>query len=160
MRIQSATQQNRTQQPVQLKSYTRGARVTHVRHQVFSIRLLPEDLRTDDGARIGEIRIDNFREQFACYPAIEGSSVDGIEFEWLRQLALLCAGHPAVALVHDPRFAWVFYRVGADCFIQQCFARDGNFESHIQARVTAASDGQVVSEWKCAIQDIHEGIDA
>jgi hypothetical protein len=83
---------------------------------MFSVRVLPGL----EGK--GEITIGDFTERFGCAP----SEREGLERRWQSELRRLVAGASAVALVHDPRFAWVIYRDGESCFIRQVFAADGD----------------------------------
>src|SRR4051812_11278147 len=104
---------------------------------MFSVRVLPRS----EGK--GEIIIGDFTERFDC-GALQTEELDR---RWQSELRRLVAGAPAVALVHDPRFAWVVYRDGESCFVRQVFARDGDFSAHLSARVTRTSDGAKISEW-------------
>jgi hypothetical protein len=104
--------------------------------------LLPPTELGPDGQRLGEIVAGDFRETFDCHD----SDYAGLEGRWRERLAALVDGEPAVALRHDPRFAWIVYRDGADCFVQQRFRPNGDFGS-IPPRVTTTSDGRPISEW-------------
>jgi hypothetical protein len=64
-------------------------------------------------------------------------------------------GKPAVALVHDPRSAWVIYRENDLCFVQQKLSLDGRF-SDLQPRETTTEDGEEISEWPTTIEAIRQ----
>ncbi len=123
------------------------------KHLMFSIRLLPEDQVTDDGARIGEIVIDAFRERFACHQV--DVPMERMESSWRRALQRLVdgEGEGAVALVHDPRFAWIVYRMDSQCAIQQKFSCTGEF-GRIPPRRTQTESGENISEWRLDIGSI------
>jgi hypothetical protein len=119
---------------------------------MFDIRILPSSERGPDGQRLGSITVGNFTERFACYD-INGVLVDDLPTVWKRRLYSLTLGAPAIALVHDPRFAWIVYREGNQCFVQQRFAPDGDFGA-IPARKTVTEDGVRISEWSIGLQAI------
>ena len=120
---------------------------------MFAIRMLPESQSGPDGEPLGEITIGDFTERFACYPA------DSREARWREQLQALVDGNPLALLVHDPRFAWVVYREGDICFVQQQFSRDGTFND-LGPRTTVTEDGDPVSEWKTSVADIRRYLQA
>jgi hypothetical protein len=120
---------------------------------MFSIRVLPPSESDVDGQRLGEIIIGEFSERFICCP-IE-RTVDEMEGFWRTQLEQLLLGEPAVALVHDPRFAWVIYREGERCYVRQRLAVGGNFQT-IGPRHTTTKDGYPISEWATDISAIRE----
>ncbi len=68
-----------------------------------------------------------------------------MEARWREQLRELIGGAPVVPLVHDPRFAWVFYREGEKCYVQQKFSPDGEFWD-LLPRCIKTEDGWRVSE--------------
>ncbi len=118
---------------------------------MFSIRRIAE--RGPEGEQLGEITIGDFTEKFACAPP------PSEELGWKMQLQALLRGEPAVALVHDPRFAWVVYREGNRCFIQQRFFADSDFHNLLPRR-TETEDGHKISEWSTTIEDIRSYVQA
>lgn len=118
----------------------------------FSIHVLPPTQLSPDGQRLGQITVGEFTEQFACHSTT--STVDQMETTWQSQLRALVAGKPAV-LMHAPRFAWVIYRDGDDCFIQQIFSLDGTFRNIFPRRVLN-DDGHEISEWPTTVADISD----
>jgi hypothetical protein len=114
---------------------------------MFAIRMLPDSQSEPDGPPLGQITIGDFTERFACFAA------DSRELKWKEQLQRLVDGQPVALLVHDPRFAWVIYRAGDTCFVQQQFSRDGTFRD-LSARTSATDDGQPVSEWRTSVAAI------
>ena len=125
---------------------------------MFSIRALPTIEGDIDGQRLGEISINEFTEQFACYPI--GTTVDDLDRVWRDELRKLVGGAAAVALVHDPRFAWIIYRDGQNCFVQQVFSPDGDFHKHLVSRTTVTEDGHGVSEWSIDVSAIAQFLGA
>ncbi len=119
---------------------------------MFSIRVLPPEKSDIDGVRLGEITVGDFTEQFACYPVLE--AVDRLDNLWRAELHKLIAGAASVALVHDPRFAWIIYREGERCFVQQVLSLDGDFGRHLATRITTTEEGNTVSEWRTEISTI------
>jgi len=118
---------------------------------MFAIQLLPPSVRGGDGERLGRITVGRFTELFGCYPA-RGQSFRSMAARWRTQLRRLVAGQePAVALVTGGA-AWIVYRVGKRCFIQQTYfitraSREiGRRETH--------SDGQRISEWRTTVEEI------
>ena len=107
---------------------------------MFAIRVLPAHERGPEGETLGEITVGSFTERFAC---VVGPTT---ETEWRAELQALVDGNSIATLVHDPRFAWVIYRRGDLCFVQQCFVADGNFRE-MPSRVTVTDEGEAVSEW-------------
>jgi len=124
---------------------------------MFAIRVLPQSQADSDGQRLGEITIGDFREQFACNPVV--GAIEEMGAQWRQQLIRLFQGEPAVALVRDPRFAWIIYREGDQCFLQEKLSIDGNFRN-IDPRRTLTEDGHSVSEWTTTALAIREFIDA
>src|SRR5688572_18464438 len=112
---------------------------------MFRIRLVPE--LGPDGERLGEITVGSFTERFSVYAEASATS------KWKQELQALLAGAPVVALVHDPRFAWVIYREGDSCFIQQRMSLDGTFDNLLPRR-RASDDGAKVSEWRTSVEEI------
>ena len=119
---------------------------------MFAIRILPSSQRGPDGERLGEIRIGTFAERFAC-SGVEPA--EELEAKWRSQLRLLLQGESKVALVHDPRFAWIVYRIGNDCHVQQHLYVEGTFES-LPNRCTVNEDGERISEWKTNTAEIEQ----
>jgi hypothetical protein len=117
---------------------------------MFSVRVLLEFKGR------AEITIGDFTEQFAC-DVSQGGKLDCL---WRSELHKLVGGAPAIVLVHDPRFAWVLYRIGDACFGQQVFARDGDFREHLATRVTVTEDGEPISEWRVHLSEIEEFLHA
>ena len=117
----------------------------------FDIRLLPSTQLGDEGERLGQITIGDFHERFACYPV--NDSIESMPAQWKLELLKLLGGTAAIALVHDPRFAWVLYRVEEECFIQQHFFADGAF-SKLTVRQTITDEGQRISEWQVPLSSI------
>lgn len=113
---------------------------------MFSVRVLPESKGR------AEITIGDFTEQFAC-DVSQGGKLDRL---WRSELHKLVGGAPAIVLVHDPRFAWVLYRIGDACFVQQVFARDGDFRAHLATRVTVTEDGEPISEWPVHLSELEK----
>ncbi|MBX3397976.1 MAG: hypothetical protein KF873_04475 [Gemmataceae bacterium] len=121
---------------------------------MFAIRLLPETQRGSDGERLGEIVVDDFRETFSCH--LENYAE--LEYEWGKRLRALLEGEPAIALRHDPRFAWIVFREGSDCFVQQRLSIGGDF-APLLPRVTVYEENDAVSEWKTSIHAIRGFLD-
>jgi hypothetical protein len=125
---------------------------------MFSIGLLPPSQSGPDGARLGEIVIGRFNERFCVHPI--GGAVQDVESRWRAELRKLVAGASSVALVFDPRFAWVIYREESTCFVQEVLALNGDFSSHLGARHTLTEDGNRVSEWVTDLSSIERFIGA
>jgi len=126
---------------------------------MFAIRLLPPSELGGDGERLGQITVGRFSERFACYP-IGDNSVRSMPARWRKELRRLVEGEEqAVALVYDPRFAWIIYRVGRRCCIQQKFSLNENF-TDISPRRTHTDDGQLISEWYTTLAEITYYIEA
>src|SRR5437879_5043965 len=122
---------------------------------MFAIRLLPPTRVDLDGQRLGEIVVGDFRETFACH----SDDFAGLEDGWRKRLRALVKGEPAVVLRHDPRFAWIVYREGADCYVQQRLSVDGSFADVIP-RVTTTEDGDAVSEWVTTLAAVRRFLSA
>src|SRR3546814_12582527 len=116
---------------------------------MFAIRLLPETERGPSGERLGEIAIGTFRERFACSSA-RGSLVH-LESEWHNALHALVAGSAVAVLQHDPRFAWIVYREGKECHVQQKLSLDGKF-ADVLPRETVSPEGDRISEWDTTVR--------
>jgi hypothetical protein len=73
--------------------------------------------------------------------------------QWRAQLRHLVAGEqPAVALVTGGA-AWIVYRAGKRCYIQQrYFIMRASRE--IGRRKTHSEDGQRISEWSTTVEEI------
>jgi hypothetical protein len=122
---------------------------------MFAIQLLPLTRVGLDGQRLGEIVVGDFRETFACHSADFGE----LEHGWRELLRALVEGEPAVVLRHDPRFAWIVYREGADCYVQQRLSVDGTF-ADILPGVTTSEDGHAVSEWATSLDAVRQFLNA
>jgi hypothetical protein len=120
---------------------------------MFAIQLLPPSESDPEQGRFGMIIIGDCSERFACYAMDIG--FDDIENVWRSQLQKLIGGEIAVALVYDPRFAWIIYREGSSCFVQQKLSLDGSF-SKIARRQIIDEDGQRISEWTTTISAINQ----
>ena len=118
---------------------------------MFDIRLLPATQLGPDGQRLGVISVGDFTEYFACHR--HAVPVDEFEGLWRHELSKLIGGEPAVALVHDPHFAWVVYRVGQRCFVQQILSPTGSF-SNLGPRNTHTEEGDRISEWTIDLAEI------
>lgn len=118
---------------------------------MFSIHKLPSTVRGPGGEEQGEITVGDFVERFA-YVASTAS-------EWKAELQRLIDGALVVALVHDPRFAWVVYREGDRCFVQQRFSLDGQFLD-LLPRETVTEDGDPISEWVTTLEEIRHFVHA
>jgi hypothetical protein len=124
---------------------------------MFAIRLLPESERGPSGERLGEITLGTFHERFACSSA--KASIIPLESQWRDALQALIGGSPVVALQHDSRFAWVVYREGKDCYVQQKLSLHGNFDD-LLPRETVSSDGDRISEWRTTLAAIERFVGA
>jgi hypothetical protein len=118
---------------------------------MFEIRVLPPSQLGPDGQRLGTITIGNFTETFPCYCG-EGS-ISEMESRWIDELRKLLADKSAVALIHDPRFAWIMYREDNSCYVQQRLATNGEFFP-IAPRRTHNEDGDRISEWTTYVVEI------
>jgi hypothetical protein len=124
---------------------------------MFDIRVLPTSQRGPDGERLGRITIGDFTERFACHDA--AVPVDGFTSVWRDELRSLVQGRNAVALVHDPRFCWVVYRDGEQCFVQQLLMIDGCVDP-FPPRQTVSDTGERISEWPISLHAIAEFLSA
>ncbi|MBA4190130.1 MAG: hypothetical protein C0467_19270 [Planctomycetaceae bacterium] len=122
---------------------------------MFAIRLLSPTQVSHDGEQLAEIVAGDFRETFACH----SDDFTGLEQHWREQLRALVEGEPVVILRHDPRFAWVAYGEGAECYIQQRLSLDGSFVN-LLPRVTTNEEGEQVSEWTTNMAAIRQFLDA
>lgn len=121
---------------------------------MFSIGLLSEkEVSPHDGARLGQITIGDFTERFACY---HSGPIEELDVLWREQLNNLLSNERSVALAHDQRFAWIFYRENQQCFIQQCMSLEGDFGEHLANRVIRGEDGESISEWETSVDAISE----
>jgi hypothetical protein len=119
---------------------------------VFAIQLLPPSVRGGDGERLGRITIGRFTELFGCYPP-RGQSLRSMAAQWRAQLWRLVAGQqPAVALVTGGA-AWIVYRVGKRCYIQQRYFIT-RASREIGRRETHSEDGQRISEWSTTVDEV------
>lgn len=119
---------------------------------MFAIRILPPSERGPEDERLGEITIGAFTERFPC-AAI--TSAEELEADWRCELHSLLSGEPQIAMVHDPRFAWIVYRVGNECYVQQHFSMAESF-IHLPDRCTVNEDGERISEWNTSIAEIEK----
>ncbi|XZG69526.1 hypothetical protein ACTSKR_12820 [Chitinibacteraceae bacterium HSL-7] len=119
---------------------------------MFSIRLLPPSERSPDVPRMGEIVIGEFIERFTVCP-LDGN-FDALEASWQAELHKLLNGAASVALVFDPRFAWVVYREGSTCFVQEVLALRGDFSEHLSVRHTVTEEGGRISEWVTDVSSV------
>lgn len=117
---------------------------------MFAIRLLSTQVGSY-GERLGEIVVGDFREVFACH----SDDFVGLENLWRERLQALIEGERTVILRHDPRFAWIAYREGTDCYIQQWLSIDGSFANR-QLRETTTEDGDQISEWTTSMASIQQ----
>ena len=119
---------------------------------MFAIRLLPPSTRGGDNERLGQITIGRFTEIFGCYPA-RGQSVRSMASRWQAQLRRLVGGdEPAVAL-DTGGAAWILYRVGKRCFIQQRYFLP-RVSREIGPRRTHTDEGQRISEWSTTVAEV------
>jgi hypothetical protein len=116
---------------------------------MFAIRILPEEEQSLEGRVLGEIAVDNFVERFVY------TGPDSPESAWKSQLQSLLDGQPVVALIHDPRFAWVVYREENLCFVQQHLSPDGRFNDLLPRQITT-EEGERISEWPITIEAIRQ----
>ena len=119
---------------------------------MFAIRLLPPSTLGGDGERLGQITIGRFTERFGCYPA-RGQSARSMAAQWRAQLRRLVAGQqPAVAL-DTGGAAWIVYRAGNRCYIQQRYfiTREAR---EIGRRETHGEDGARISEWSTTVDGV------
>ena len=123
---------------------------------MFGIRLLPPDWLGTDGERLGEIVVGDFREGFACHLA---GAVPNLEASWRAELTGLARGEPVAVLRHDPRFAWIVYREGGECFVQQRLSLDGTF-ADLLPRAVATEEGDAVSTWETSVTAVQRFLDA
>ena len=123
---------------------------------MFYIRVLPEHEKSPTDERLGQICIGDFSEKFVCSLA----PVEKLESNWANQLRSLIEGTYSVALVHDPRFAWIVYRENRKCFVQQVLSLTGEFKEYLDHRVTKTEDGEQISEWSTTIEEISEFLGA
>ena len=117
---------------------------------VFEIKVLPPSELGPDGQRLGRITIGDFTERFSCYCK---ESLTQLEAQWRDELRKLIQGKSAIALIHDPRFAWIIYREGNSCFVQQRLAINGEFYP-LEPRRTSTEDGDRTSEWTINMVEI------
>lgn len=120
---------------------------------MFAIRLLPTSECGPTGERMGEITVGDFTERFVCLDQ------DLIEVVWKSQLQDLLNEKLAIALVFDPRAAWIVYRQGDLCFVQQQVSLDGQFNK-LMPRETKSDDGVQVSEWSTTTMAIRQFLQA
>lgn len=124
---------------------------------MFDIHIIRESDQAADRQRFGRITVGDFSEKFACHDV--DVAVDAFPAVWKARLASLLNGEQAVALVHDPRFAWIVYRVSDICYIQQRLAINGCFKQ-IPSRQTVSEDGERISEWPVPLNAVAQFVNA
>jgi hypothetical protein len=124
---------------------------------MFDIRVLPASQLGPDGQRLGEITIGDFIEQFVCHR--HSIPVDEFEVLWRHELRRLISGERAVALIYDPRFAWIVYRIGMRCFVQEKLSLSGEF-TDLEPRQTHSEVGEPISEWDTTLAEIRRYVGA
>lgn len=124
---------------------------------MFAIRLLPPDCQGTDGERLGEIVVGDFQERFSCYPV--GGAFGNFEANWRAELVALAHGGPVALLRHDPRLAWLVYREGDECLVQQRLSTNGEFTGLLPRTVTT-DDGDELSTWATTVAAIRQFLDA
>jgi hypothetical protein len=129
----------------------------NVRLPVFSIRVVPSSEPPAFSRHLGQIVIGDFSETFAI--GFPSSVVCQLEARWKAELRRLVEGAPAVMLIHDPRLAWVIWREGDHCYVQQVLSADGTF-SDTEKRETLSEDGHRISEWTIAISEMSRFVEA
>lgn len=115
---------------------------------IFAIRLLNDGERDPHGARMGQIEVGSFTERFSCYPC----SIPISEFEtsWRSELKGLLTDSRSAVLQYEPKFAWMVYREGEECFLREVLAMDGDFSLHSE-RSPQTEEEPPVSEWKTTV---------
>lgn len=124
-------------------------------NEMFEIRLLDHE-REAAGQHLGVIIAGDLTEHFSCC-TVDGN-VDELPQLWLAVLKSLLNGANSIALVHDPRFAWIVYREGEECFVQQRLSLEGDFQN-IPPRKTQNEDGDAISEWTVKLSEIKQFVD-
>jgi hypothetical protein len=118
---------------------------------MFAIRLLPPSTRGRDGERLGQITIGRFTELFGCYPSRD-QSVRSMAAQWRAQVRHLVSGQqPAVAL-DTGGAAWIVYRVGKRCYVQQRYFLP-RVSREIGPRRTH-TNGRRISEWSTTVAEV------
>lgn len=83
-----------------------------------------------------------------------------IPSSWRKELRRLVEGEErGVALISDPRFAWIFYRIGRRCWVQEKFSLNGDF-TDISPRQTHTDEGQLIREWNTILAQIMHSTEA
>src|SRR4051812_28097022 len=118
---------------------------------MFAIRLLPPSTRSGDGERLGQITIGRFTELFGCYPP-RGQSVRSMASRWRAQLRRLVGGDESAVALDTGGAAWIIYRVGKRCYIQQRYFLS-RASREIGPRHTH-TDGRRISEWITTIAEV------
>jgi hypothetical protein len=128
---------------------------------MFRIELKPVFDRSTDGARMGQISIGDFTEEFSVIWTDTMPAAP--EKHWRKALENLIGGTEAVALLASPNRAWIAYRVGNDVFVQDQLIGAQEWPGSIDAlgqltnapvRKTISEDGQKISEWRTSIHEI------
>ena len=100
---------------------------------------------------MGEIVVGGWCETFVC----TDPDLDGLESRWREALSALLGSASVAVLPHDAQFAWVIYREGTDCFVQQRLSLTGDFEN-LSPRVVVTEDGEPVSEWVTSLAAVRQ----
>jgi len=118
---------------------------------MFAIHLLPPSTRGGDGERLGQITIGRFTELFGCYPS-HGQSIRSMASRWRTQLRRLVGCDESAVALDTGGAAWIIYRVGKRCYIQQRYFLS-RASREIGPRHTHA-DGQRISEWSTTVAEV------
>ncbi|MEO0587274.1 MAG: hypothetical protein AAF078_06495 [Planctomycetota bacterium] len=124
---------------------------------VFEIRVLPPEELSLYGDRMGLIRIGDFVERFSCNDHFD-LRVEDFEAHWRRELQRLLRGVSSVPLIHEPMFAWIVFRLGDECFVQQRMSVDCDFRV-LSPRETISEDGLKISDWPVTLGAIQRFVD-
>ena len=116
---------------------------------MFSIAVLPKSERGPDGERVGRITVGSFSERFGCYGS--AAQISRMDWTWRNKLRSLVDGAVVVALVHDPRFAWIVHREGEDCFVRQQGSLSGKF-----GLIHPRKPSDICSEWRTSVASIRD----
>ncbi|MEZ6142294.1 MAG: hypothetical protein R3B84_17175 [Zavarzinella sp.] len=118
---------------------------------MFDICLLSASTLGPDGQRLGTITVGNHTEDFACWPT--DHPVEDFPSLWRQKLGVLVAGQPGVALIHDPRFAFIVYRDGQQCLITQRLSLDGQFDP-VEKPPLLTEDGEKYDLWMVDFESV------
>jgi hypothetical protein len=125
---------------------------------VFAIELLPPSVVGGDGERLGRITVGRFTELFACYPP-RGQSIRSIAAQWRAQLRRLVRGEQSAVALDTGGAAWIVYRAGKRCYIQQRYSISPASRD-IGPRRTHDEDGHRISEWSTTLEEVARFIHA